>query len=326
AILVLGVGATNGDDELTPIPGDTKADQIVKSLISPGGDIYNLFMEMVNTTYGYILLNKEIWDAFDDDLILVNENIGRIMEVIRKNNVSVILGDLLDGLQFARMAMDKKEWNLVKEATEIAGYLRHGVLTRTLERFSIPASIKNPVEKVVDALLELKREVADYCGCIRQTTYKGLYKEMKDIEKRSIRWSITIQEARKIWRTGKIRKGLRMAGRRAVVAARNARAFNYRLVHSRLPNLVTNTITSVKKVIRPMRELWKKYEIEVITDIDFTRFNIKRPKDGTTRSPYNIDELQKANVPVTKVDQDWEFTFWDRGSLYIAPPTFPPTD
>ncbi|CAH1792972.1 unnamed protein product [Owenia fusiformis] len=201
-----------------------------------------------------------------------------IMEIILKRNVLVkaTLSKLFHDLQSARMAIDNKKENLHKKASEIARFLKDGILSKALERFSLPGSFS--VDEDFDALRELKKEATSYCGCVHSSSYKGLFKEMEDLEKRSIRWSNTIQEARKIG-PRKIRKGLRIAEKKSVIAARNARAFNYRLVHSRLPSLVTKTITSVSKVFRPMRQLWKKYGIEVITDVDFTRFNIKHPKD-----------------------------------------------
>ncbi|CAH1792976.1 unnamed protein product [Owenia fusiformis] len=221
--LVLGVTIAD-DADTTPLPGDTEADKVVKTLISPGGEIYELLMEVINAT----------------------------------------------------------------------------------------------------SLLDLRIEIRDdFCGCVSTGSYKKLYEEMISLQKRAIGWSVIIQEARRKYFTGEPGRYLRIAGFTAVLAARHAKEFNYRLVHSKLPNLIT-MITNVKKVIKQMLQLWKKYKIEVDTDKDLSRYYIKRPKDGVSRSPYNIDKLQEETKDVAS-SRDW--LFWERlfyrGYWYdmLTPPT-----
>ncbi|CAH1792975.1 unnamed protein product [Owenia fusiformis] len=318
--LVLGVTIAD-DADTTPLPGDTEADKVVKTLISPGGEIYELLMEVINATYEYILIQKDIWEDFENDKDIFDRNMGKIRTMIINSNSSV-KSILIDVYHAAWNNVRDKGWNLEGEAGQIASDLK-SVYELFLEH-DIPISFKQYDEKFFRSLLDLRIEIRDdFCGCVSTGSYKKLYEEMISLQKRAIGWSVIIQEARRKYFTGEPGRYLRIAGFTAVLAARHAKEFNYRLVHSKLPNLIT-MITNVKKVIKQMLQLWKKYKIEVDTDKDLSRYYIKRPKDGVSRSPYNIDKLQEETKDVAS-SRDW--LFWERlfyrGYWYdmLTPPT-----
>ncbi|CAH1792973.1 unnamed protein product [Owenia fusiformis] len=317
-------GVTLGDNAgTTALLGDTEPDQVIKTLISPGGEIYEHLMEVINATYGYLVSQKDVWEDFENDHDIYEINMGKIWTLISNSSGSIksILFSLALAADYAVWYQSDKRQKLEGEAGQIAYNLKVD-MNDIFHDFDIPTSFKQYDESIFRSLLDLRIEIRDdYCGCLKNGSYKTLYAEMKSLQKRAIGWSIIIQEARRKYFKGMPNQSLRLAGLKAVLAARYAKEFNYRLVHSRFPNVVTNMITNVKKVIKQMLWLWKKYKIDVDTDIDLSLFYIKGPKDGVTRSPYNIDELQEEAkcVPSSPEWVAWEMLFYQGYNFKMLP-------